>query len=614
MRCSETRSAVPSIAVRFTKHTEISLSADGEVDRAISLVNDMLRSTDRKVANTEALRSTLKMMEIMCDYRFRAPLRDLTATILRYLKDEAARDDPHVVDLALRALTLSGRGMIFFQELFDFLVQQRLSSAQLGVFVYECGRHGLRCKHYLDRVIGNDAPLTMRLSQGDIIRCYKGICKFASDYGKFVETTINGIDFSSLTHNDALVVLRVLKQIGDSRRYTQVISRTDPSDMSLVEKFGYLYLLKKSKKMMFHKRDLLTVEQAVSDLTSLLSNVERSVLVDSLITTDISDGLDAMASWKLNENHTLITNLVSILCDRVAEIRYSPICGLWQAITDSLGHLGHFDGAWMRVVEEMGSSEFSLKSFASFQLVFFTSSLGRLNFFSEKVYRSIANVIAPDIDTIQDLDMLATLLFPMERAAFKCPVLIERVVSQACQVVEKQKTPNRNAVRGALGIAHSATCLGYQDNDKLSRLTSFVFSGCAANASILNKHDLAKLKRLAAVGVADISRVPSCISASPSFTAWGDDRAHAAAVVKTREGFPNALISSSTMPEFADLVLDDGTVVVVDDSPDALMKQWKHPEDDKNHELASVPSSGVREMIRKHLEAQGIRNIQFISP
>jgi hypothetical protein len=569
-------------------------SAHGVDSMMVSIINSS--QTDDK------LKKIVGAMESLCSQRFRTPLRDLVPHMFPFLCGSSTE----TVDLVLRALRCTGRGMVYYQELFEFLSASQLNGQQLAIFIYECGRHGLRCKHYLDKVVKNDPP---NMNQEDVLRCLKGICKFASDYSDFVKRITVKLNYSSLAPSEHLVLLRVFKAIGDTRDFAVLVSRIDISSFTLLEKFSLLYLLKRSRTFKLGSRDSSLIEMKAISIVKSLRLISGEEIRSQLLTTDISDALDAMASMRIR-NEELLVKIVPVLVDRIAEIKYSPICGLWQSITDSLGHLNHFDSKWMRIADEMASSEFNLKGFAAFQLIFFASCMGRLNFFSESAFTALTNVIASDIKSIQDVDMFATLLFPLQRAYFKAPKLIEAVVEQTSELMKKNKNPSRNALRGTLGVAYNAVLLGFNDKERIQQIVRYLIAH-PIDKGVYTKQDLARMKRLVVLGHINIEDIPVSVREDDHFNVWGVS--HSIHEKRVKEAMTeSAMVGNSTF-EFIDFCLPDGTAVVVEDESDPIMSTWKYPEDHRNWELIPIPTTGSRELIRQYLNDRGFTKIRFVS-
>ena len=564
-------------------------------------VNALVQSIMDSPNSDRNLRAIVDVMAVCYRNHFRTPLRDLAPQTFRFLNDY----NRETVDLALLALQYTGRGMIFYQELFDYLVKADLDGPQLAVFIYECGRHGLRCKHYLDKITRVTPP---QMNQEDVMRCLKGITKFAPDYAGFARKISARLNYSSLSSSEYLILLRVFKAIDDSRQFTICASKVEISGLSLINKFGLLYLLKKSRSFKMGTRDSATIEKIALSLVNTLQDVGLDQMRSDLITTDISDALDAMASMKIR-NQDLLSKLVPVLVDRIVEIKYSPICGLWQSITDSLGHLNYFDWKWMRIADTMASSEFNLKSFASFQLIFFASSMGRLNFFSERAFTALTNVIATDIASIQDVDMLATLLFPLQRANFKSDGLVKTVMDHTISLINKCKEPSRNTLRGVLGVTYSSVALGYSDREKIGKLLRCILFQ-PIDKKVFTKQDLARFYRLSVLGHVQLEDLPVSVREDDHFNAWG---VSLSSHQKRVDQIFNTSAKKNMDVGFVDFVLEDGTAVVVEDDHDPIMSTWKYPNDHANGELVALPTTGGREMIRRYLNGKGFDMIRFVA-
>ena len=544
----------------------------------------------------------VRAMELADRARCRVPLRDLAAMVLPYLS--ASNSSAETLSLTVRALSCTGRGMVYFQEFFDYLVKHKdsLSPGDLSVVIYECGRHGLRSKHYLDSLVKEVPAQLGGMDREAVSRCLKGICKFAGDYRPFANALVKRTSFGNLSPGEVLVLLRVLRQIGDTESFTQLIRKMDVSSFSLVDKLGSIYLLKRSRNFALDSHQRRTAAAVTESLVKSVSGAK----LDGVSTTDLTDCLDALASWKIRDE-SFLGNIMTVVSERVAEIKYSPICGLWQSVTDSLGHLSFFDAKWMRTVDELASSEFNLRSFAAFQLVFFTSSLGRLNYFNQDTFRAIASVVTPDVASINDADMLATLMFPLERAGFQCPDLVDAVLHQTAKIAARpSQTTSRGQFRGVLTATYACVSLGAPVSDpRMAVIIDFLFS--QKSYSCMNPQDFIRLRRLDAVGLFPRG-LPEILRGSPDFVFWSHSPARQQVIGEYLEKGAERV---DGVP-FVDLKLQDGTMVVVPD-PEPQMRQWKHPKDFRSYDLVPLESNGTRDFVSRFLMSRGHRLV-FASP
>jgi hypothetical protein len=497
--------------------------------------NSRIEEMEKIMARIHQLQSTgsladilllVDAMQLASASHFRTPLRDLASAAVSQLSRKSREVQPEFIDEIIKILTLTGRGMIYFQELFDYLVAQRgrLNSSQLATLVYECGRHGLRTKHYLDILVKTPPEQVKNMAPKDASRALKGVCRFAGEYKDFVKLVSGRLDYSKLTPEDVMVLLRALRQTDDNTDFVSLVLRTDWSRFNNIDAMNGVYLLKRTRNVKMDRKELGIVSSTSKQLVSTLSGLG----LDNATVTDVSDCLDGMASWKIRDDK-LLEEMMNFLTVRAAEIKYSPICGLWQAITDSCGHLQYFHGPWMRIVEEQASSEFNLKKFATFQLVFFLSSLGRLNFFSPKVFEAVASVVASDISSIRDMDMLATLLFPFERVK-TCgdwSELADAVAKQAAHLTKsakRDKLSQRDFVRSIVIVAHSCISLGVDSADsRISSLLKTIEPHLNNMWSQFGASDRFRVRRLAVMGLINVPSLPNvsaqdCDTEVPMFT------------------------------------------------------------------------------------------------
>lgn len=553
-----------------------------------------LRSKFEKEPCAQSLKEALSYFE---SRSLRTPIRD-TCQLLLPLFSRTDLAHGELIDEALVMLQSSGRAMLFFQELFDYCasVCNKMTPVQLAIYIYECGRHGLRCKHLLDVAMSLALPASFTPSQLSSI--FMGICRNSGDYSTFVSKHIDShiSVFRSLSPSDQLVLFRIIRQQKDMNRFRKLLDTVDPSTgYTLVDKLNLIYQMKNSRDY-----ENFPARGAVRLIETLLNDLTTIPTSSGILVTDITDALDAMASLKIRRED-ILNVWMDFLVERMAEIKYSPICGLWQAVTDSLGHLRFFHGPWMRrAVDEIASSPFPLKSFASFQLIFFTSSLGRLNYFSEKVYDSVTSVLKDDVKAVNDVDMLATLLFPLERAAYgKCPELVSEVVKQTLRIQGKKKAGDRKTIRGSLSVAYSSLSLveSMVNDPRIKQILHYVETHM--HPKHLNDNDFESLYRIRSVGEAygvHLIDTPRWVTEKKSFK-WSANR-HRLQKVADSENLKQTGIA------LADFETADGVPVVVEETREQMMK-WADNSNDRDFKLLPVGKSGSLELKRRLLIKNG---------
>ena len=586
-------------------------------DRFVDTFSTEFRDLSKMSASDEKINRTVEFIQRAAQMRLRAPLRDASIQAVPLLITLEPSSQTNMLPLAVQMLNLSGQGMVYVQELLEYCASRvaRMSAKDFSVFIYECGRHGLRSKHYMDSALTDRGVLKTAesMSQEDRMRCLKGLCKFTSDYKDFIMSQVKKLSFTGLKPDDILVLMRVLRGIGETSLFVRLIREGNFSVFSLHEKYNAIYLLKRSKNFRLESRQLGAMAGTCKRLVSEVSSVSPTDMRKELITTDMTDALDAMASLKIR-NEDLLAKIMTNLVDKVAEIKYSPICGLWQSVSDSLGHLKYFHGGWMRIVEELASSEFNLKSFASFQLIFFTSSLGRLNFYSPKIFTALTNVIQADIRSVNDPDMLGTLLFPLERAAFYCPELLDAVLTQTCTISNTSKfgtSPSRPAWRGTLSVVYASLSLGADASDpRLKTLANMLFSNrISIEPEFLSDQDYMRVARLELLLDFPLD-IPKWIKESPKFALWENMDKHREEV--------QAKFGSQTEPQpfFIDAFSTDCSRVpiVLDTSfQEEVMYTWANPDNERCTELVPLATTGSQRLITRYLKSKGFETVSIVS-
>uniref|UniRef100_A0A0G4HTU2 RAP domain-containing protein n=1 Tax=Chromera velia CCMP2878 TaxID=1169474 RepID=A0A0G4HTU2_9ALVE len=136
------------------------------------------------------LEELVETMSLLCTLQQRAALRDVAPFVLQRVSDQESAS-PESLQAATQSLNFLGRAMIYYEALFQYCDDNlsQMDSKSLALYAYEGGRHGLRCKHLLDRAV---EPLTALAGQGqmsveDMLKAAQGLIRFTKDWAPFFE-------------------------------------------------------------------------------------------------------------------------------------------------------------------------------------------------------------------------------------------------------------------------------------------------------------------------------------------------------------------------------------------------------------------------------------------
>jgi hypothetical protein len=218
-----------------------------------------------------------------------------------------------------------------------------------------------------------------------------------------------------------------------------------------------------------------------------------------------------------------------------------------------------------------------------------------------------------DIQSVNDLDMLGTLLFPFERAAVRSDTIVQlvnQVIAKACQLISKKTSGDRNSVRGSLIVAYCAISLDNMmiHDSRVWQLIDYVVAHASHKYMIERDFRLLfRIKKIAeAEGLSRCPAFPEWIEKSEHFS-W-HEHAHQQHVRHALSKLADGALSTEKS-SLVDIVRADGTNVLVG-NPDETMLTWKDPLNDKNYELRPLETSGSLELLKRVLLKQGVSKIE----
>ena len=116
------------------------------------------------------------------------------------------------------ALHLFGRNALYPAALFEYLSEpnifSNLTPGQMSTLLSECGRHGLRCKHFVDRVIKQAARLEPQMTVDESMTAAQGLLKFIKDWQPFFHSQRKRMHSSllDLSPEQLLVCLKICRE------------------------------------------------------------------------------------------------------------------------------------------------------------------------------------------------------------------------------------------------------------------------------------------------------------------------------------------------------------------------------------------------------------------
>jgi len=371
------------------------------------------RSLD--LANDASCEELAELAEAFAAARLRLPLRDLMPKVSARLSSE---HDPKVLPSVGRLLTATGRGSLYYSDLFEFCKDHLHSLApdDLATYVYEGGRHGLRCRHLLDAALGRAVELVPQMGLNDVMRAWQGFVRFSRDRREYYKAALPRVrsELGRLTVPHLLLTMRAARDLKNLDEFvelhaacaTELIVKMD--SLSLSDAAQCVALCTFSPRYRAQAQGLVrSVEQKWSGTQDLAP----------LRVVEAVDALETFASWGMRPM-PLVDRLDELLVERQVELKYTGNVSLWVVATQALSRMEHVDAKWPRIAVEFARDPIFVEKISFFQQSALISALGRLRLFDEAVYRNVADALVSDFSLFKEVQDLAPVLWAYATANY----------------------------------------------------------------------------------------------------------------------------------------------------------------------------------------------------
>mmetsp|Transcript_156101 Transcript_156101/g.500694 ORF Transcript_156101/g.500694 Transcript_156101/m.500694 type:complete len:712 (+) Transcript_156101:90-2225(+) len=418
--------------------------------------------------------------------RLRLPMRDLLPFVFAKLDAVAASEaagaggqSAQAVACCVRLLTSYGRGSLFAGELFEFLSSRLASMAatELSTYVYEAGRHGLRCRHYSDGAMLKAVELAPRMSPDELLRTWQGFVRFSRDRERFYVAALPKVKASlgQLTPQQLILVLRAAR---DLKRLGSFIDLHAQVCTELIVKMDELTVNEAAHAIAQCTHHAKYRAQAQGLVRAVEQRWRRTEDLSALRVVEVVDALETLASWGMKPLD-LVDRLEGILIERKVELQYSGNVTLWVSAVQSLAKMEHANAKWPLVVLEMARDQHFVGRISFFQQCELANALGRLRLFDEAVYRNIAEAIVSDITLFrEDAQDMALVLWSYASAGFFHEALFERCYDRLLGFMEEETLDlaRRNTQQSVIQLAWAFALAGFhQRHASFAALLDYAF-------------------------------------------------------------------------------------------------------------------------------------------
>ena len=415
--------------------------------------------------------STDEILELMRGFAalgLRSPVRDAGKHMIKTLQ---SCSDLYPFQAAA-ALTVSGQAQVYHAELFEYLSRNsaNLPIPALVTFAYECGRHGLRSKHFVD---GNLSTLTKRSVEFDItqlLQVWMGLSRFPRDWTSFFQVTQSRVEAAihELGGKEIANVLRVVKELRfqpgmvnlQRSACKELLSREEGSadDVpSMDEIVQVLMVLEKQEG--FCKEAEMVVQKYLNVFREHWAHHSEfsSRASTSLTLVELIDSLDCFTSYGLSDE-VVYKSLFDLFTERSSEIKYSVNVGLWHLVTTCAARVGFAHEGWLKEVLSFSRDRFMLDKISYWQMGSLLQGLVKLGWVETKAVKAILAVAESEISKYKDLERMAEIALPgAHLGSLSGQVLVAPFMKAALQRIAECEGSNENGNKGLSGIRSSAT-------------------------------------------------------------------------------------------------------------------------------------------------------------
>jgi len=366
-------------------------------------------------AQDATLEQLAELAEAFVLVQLRVPLRNMMVPVSAKLREQP--ETSTALSSVVRLMRATGQGSLFFIDLFEFCSTrtQALQLPDLATYIYEGGRHGLRCRHFMDAVVPLLSKEVTRMTIADIMRAWQGLVRFSYERKDFFKAALPKVrpQLASLTTPHLLLVMRVAR---DLKQFREFIDLHAACCTELMLKIASLTANEAAQCLAQCSKDTRYRAQAQGLARTVEQHWVQTEDLSSLRVVEVVDGLDSFASWGM-KSLPVLARLDNILVERQVELKYTGNVSLWTTAVQAFARM-NYDAKWPLVAVEFARDRMFLDRISFFQQTALVSSFGRLRQFDETVYNNIAELLLSDFSLFKQPTDLAPVLWSYANANF----------------------------------------------------------------------------------------------------------------------------------------------------------------------------------------------------
>lgn len=363
-----------------------------------------------ELARGAAMSELADLADIFRVLRVRIPLREMMPAVSERLEDPHIRSDPASLGCVLRIMSSTGKGSLFYNELFEFCHQQlgAMDASNIAIYLYEAGRHGLRCRHFIDAAVSRATALVPQMSLDEVMMVTQGLIRFTRDWKQFYMVARPRIlkEVGSLSVAQLLLALRTARDLRHIPDFAAFHAACCAELMFRVEKLSVNEAACCLMHLSFSPKFRAQAHGLVS---SIVQKWNRTEDLSSIRVVEVVDALETVASWGMKPL-PLTDRLCDILVERAVELKYSGNVSLWILATQALARMDHLGASWPLVALELARDKPFVERVSFFQQGMLIEALAKLRLFDETVYDNVAESLLADFDLFREAKDLAPIL------------------------------------------------------------------------------------------------------------------------------------------------------------------------------------------------------------
>lgn len=474
---------------------------------------DLLPYTERgaALAVSSSLEAVTDLAECYAELRLQTALRDLLPIIIARVED--LRPGAEFLNSAIRILEATGRSSLFAQEVFQFCAVHlgQMDRPQLVTYLYEAGRHGLRCRHFIDAALPTVTHVAPQMNLDETMQATQAMMRFSRDWSAF---------FMAARPT-------MLASLGDMTNKQLLLSFRIARDLRFLDQEQFIDLHTACASELSTRANMLSPNEAAQALSyanffhkfkpqvqllvrALDMRLHKEEDLRSLRVAEAVDALLCFGSWDFRAG-PLVDRLDTLLCERGVELKYAGNVALWVNATEALAKLDRIGGHWPYIALEYSRQKHFLERISHHQLRNLITAFVRLRIFDEVVYQHIAELLMADMVLFKEASDLASVLLAYTNAGHYLPELFDAAYDWMIEKLEEESL-DLTRLRTQSAVSTIAWCLasaGYH-----VRYESFAAMLDYAFHTPLDVQRGAAIRRLVGLAEVAVSEAPDAVAKS----------------------------------------------------------------------------------------------------